>query len=433
MPVKRTLAALAAFMLFAAVPAAASNDPGFSNQWGMGKVQAEQAWGTGTGAGVVIAIVDTGVDLQHEDLKDKLVPGINCIGGCKEGSSGQDGEGHGTHVAGIAAAATFNGRGVAGTAPGAKIMPVRVLNKDGEGSDADVSQGIRWAADHGASVINLSLSGQDQAFFGPGSTFGSALAYAWGKGAIPVVTAGNQFLLSSGYDEHNAIVVTATDRNDNKPDFASVVGDAKWGMAAPGGANHVDPFNPTGAVRAGPNDIFSTYWDSDEPGSHNLYAYSAGTSMSAPFISGAAAILRGLGLSPQATVDRLISTTDDVGPPGQDETFGYGRLNLARAVQGLGPSGTSGGTGSGTSPGKKRVISANAPPPAASLPPTSTAAAPDAPTATVLADQVGNEDDPRALGSDRQNEMRLWPLLAFLLLAGSSTGLFVHMRARTGG
>src|SRR5207249_216773 len=134
------------------------NDPLFPHQWGLTQIKAPDAWAHGAlGAGVTIAIVDTGVDLNHPDLGSKIVAGADLVSGetCTPGD--QDLNGHGTHVAGIAAALTNNGIGVAGTAPDAKIMPVRVLDSTGSGSTDDVAAGIRWAADHGAQVINLSL------------------------------------------------------------------------------------------------------------------------------------------------------------------------------------------------------------------------------------------------------------------------------------
>src|SRR3712207_6263836 len=164
------LALTAAGVLAASVlaPANASNDPLWDRQWGPQQVRADQAWATSTGAGTVIAVVDSGVDLSHPDLQGKLVAGTTTIG-CAKGQTtcgngdwkGVDGVGqandtHGTHVAGIAAAATNNGIGIAGVAPDAKIMPVKVL-EDGSGDSGAISAGIVWAADHGADVINLSL------------------------------------------------------------------------------------------------------------------------------------------------------------------------------------------------------------------------------------------------------------------------------------
>ncbi len=309
-------------LILPAAPAAGSNDPRFPQQWGLAKIGAESAWQTGTGERVIIAVVDTGVDLAHEDLSSKLVAGADFI---DLGSSPMDQNGHGTHVAGIAAAITGNGLGVAGTAPGARIMPVRVLDQNGDGFASDVEAGIRWAADNGAKVINLSLGGYAEVVLGSG--FSDALEYAWSKGAIPVVSAGNEFLSISGYEDDPALVVSATDKNDGKPDFSNGVGFAQWGMAAPGGSSTYEPST---------DDIISSYFDPARPSVHNLYAYARGTSMAAPYVSGAAATLLSLGLSPQQTVDRLLATARDVGTPGRDVTFGAGRLDLQAAVRGLG-------------------------------------------------------------------------------------------------
>jgi len=326
-------------------PAVAASDPLRGRQWGLSRVGAPQAWDAGRGKGITIAVVDSGVDLGHEDLRSRLVLGHDFVDG--DGHP-QDEEGHGTHVAGIAAAAAGNGRGIAGVAPLARIMPVRVLDGDGTGSASDVAAGIRWAVENGADVINLSLGDLGQPLFGP--AFSDALDYAWANGAIPVVAAGNEFLLSSGYSTEPAIVVGATDRNDGKPGYASSVGSARWGMAAPGGAGGVAPRE---------DDILSAYWT---PGGRNGYAYLAGTSMAAPHVSGGAAILRSLGLSPQETVDRLLDTAHDIGPPGRDSTFGHGRLNVAAAVRGLSGAGVSSGGSPASGAGGPSQASPAAPP-----------------------------------------------------------------------
>ena len=151
------------------------NDPLFPREWGLRQVKAPAAWARGArGAGITIAVVDSGVDLSHPDLRSKLVAGKDLVRAAA-GLSGpgcpgpQDENGHGTHVAGIAAAVTNNGIGVAGTAPAAKIMPVRVLDASGGGEQTAVDAGIRWAADHGARVINLSL-GSDTPVLGSGAS-----------------------------------------------------------------------------------------------------------------------------------------------------------------------------------------------------------------------------------------------------------------------
>lgn len=303
-----------------ALPAAAASvtDELFSRQWGLAKVGAPAAWDTSAGSGTTIAVVDTGVDLRHPDLKGNLVSGYDFVANdevpqdeTSDTSDPQDSRctgnpGHGTHVAGIAAALANNdGIGIAGVAPQARIMPVRVLGKYGCGNIDNVAEGIRWAADHNAHVINLSL-GESPIFRNVlGSLMEDAIEHAWRKGAVVVVAAGNDAIFPSGYRLVNAIVVAATDRNDQKAGFSNLPADAKWGMAAPG------------------SEVISTI-------PVNNYAEFSGTSMAAPHVAGAAAALRCLGLGNQQTVDRILSTADKVGPE-----FGHGRLNVGRAVAGL--------------------------------------------------------------------------------------------------
>ncbi len=360
--------------LAGATPAAGggADDPAFAQglQWGLDRIGAPGAWSQARGAGVTIAIVDSGADLGHEDFvnedKTSQIAGhTSCVGsggtasGCK--GSGQDDNGHGTHVAGIAAAATGNSRGVAGVAPDAKLLIVKVLQNEAgcdrregdcvaEGSPADVAAGIRWAVDHGATVINLSLGNTRQSVFGP--SFADAIDDAWARGAVPVVAAGNDFLLPSGFSNEPAIVVAATTRSDTKAEYSNttgspvnVVGDARWGVAAPGGEGDADQQS----CETKPNGVISTYFDPRYGA--NQYACVAGTSMAAPHVSGAIAVLLSQGLSPQQAVDRLLATADDIGPKGKDTTFGAGRINLSRAV-GTGPTSTTvGGGGGGTGGG----------------------------------------------------------------------------------
>ena len=289
--------------------AAAPDDPGFAKQWNMRKIGIPSAWTVGNGEGVTIAVVDTGVNLAHPDLASKIVQGKNFV---QDGRPPDDDNGHGTHVAGIAAALANNARGVVGVAPGARIMPVKVLDARMRGFDA--TEAIRWAVDHGADIINLSFSGSLQGVTGP--PFDEAVRYAWSKGVICVAAAGNTYLFDSGYADDPVVVVTATNRHDRKPHYANAVGQAKWGIAAPGGGGELDPKEDR---------VFSTW-------RHNRYAYNHGTSMAAPHVAGAAAILRGLGLTPEQTVSRLLATAKDLGRPGWDSTFGAGRLDVAAAV-----------------------------------------------------------------------------------------------------
>ena len=337
---------LALFLsVLAAPPAKAVEDTAIRLQWALELIRAPQAWSIGRGAGTTIAVLDTGVDLGHEDLSSKILPGRSFVA-----APVQDDRGHGTHVAGIAAAVTDNGRGVAGTAPDAKILPVRVLDSDGGGTNEEISRGIRYAADQRATVINLSLGPEVPLVFSTlDNSLVRAIDYAWSKGSIVVIAAGNNFVPVSEYGNVKAIVVAAVGRDDRVTSYSTGVGGAMWSMAAPGGSSS--------SAEGG---VLSTYWIANK---QNSYAYLAGTSMATPHVAGAAAVLRGLGLSPQQTVDRLLATAKDLGPDGKDNDYGSGRLDVAAAVAGLKPApstattapGTvtsrpSSGTGSNTSP-----------------------------------------------------------------------------------
>jgi len=209
-------------VVLVATAAGASNDAAFEKQWGLAKIGAPEAWAHSTGAGVRVGIVDTGVDLNHEDLAGRVVEHTSCVGSggdpakCK--GSAQDDQGHGTHVAGIVAANRDNGVGIAGVAPDAELVVVKALNAAGSGTVADINAGIKWVVDHGARVVNLSLG--DPNFIVTsllGTDMREGIEYAWSKGAVPVVASGNSNLLglglgSSNYGSLNALVVGATGR-----------------------------------------------------------------------------------------------------------------------------------------------------------------------------------------------------------------------------
>ena len=327
---RRRVVAVLAGLALAAVsspPANASDDPFFEKQWGISTVGAPAAWAKSTGKGIRIGIVDTGIDLSHEDLAARIVESTSCID--TQGNSlncvgsAQDDFGHGTHVAGIAAAVKDNGAGVAGVAPDAELVVAKVFKGATANSD-DVVAGIKWVVDHGAKVVNLSLGG---ALFVVAATFGSELAagveYAWARGAVPVLASGNDDLFKAGigsaqYGDLNALVVGATGHDDNVAGYSSPTGNAKWALVAPGG---------TGGQTAADN-IYSTYWAKDK---ENQYGYLAGTSMAAPHVTGAVALLLAQGLTKQQAVERILATTDAV-PCGPNSEYCRGRLNVARAT-----------------------------------------------------------------------------------------------------
>ncbi len=331
----------------AALGAGEANDPVYTQglQWGLERIGAPQAWAAGTGEGITIAVIDSGIDLEHEDLADKVAAHTSCLGTggdpAKCSGSAQDDNGHGTHVAGIAAAETNNNRGVAGVAPGADLIAIRVLVNEctdagcsATGTAGDVAAGIRWAVDHGADIVNLSLGGGtvEQIL---GCAFCEAVDYAWSKGVIAVIAAGNDALLPTGFGDEPAVVVSATTREDARASYSNgssgILRTARWPVSAPGGEK--ESTSADCATGGRPQGVLSTYWIG---GQRDQYACLAGTSMAAPHVSGALAILRSQGLSASAAIDRLLGTARDLGSPGRDAAFGVGLIDVARAA-GPGP------------------------------------------------------------------------------------------------
>jgi subtilisin family serine protease len=317
-------------LAFVALPASASDDARFGEQWSLQKIGAPAAWANTTGAGVRIGIVDTGVDLEHEDLAGKIVAHTSCIGAqgdpARCAGSGQDEQGHGTHVAGISAAWKDNHIGVAGVAPDAELVVAKVLGAAGNGTTEDINAGIRWVVDHGAKVVNLSLGDPNYLITSlNGTPLSEGIEYAWTHGAIPVLASGNTnplgagLLGSSDYGSLNAIVVGASGPADQVAPYSSPLGNAKWSLMAPGGIGGGTPGR----------DILSTIW---KKGERNQYAALAGTSMAAPHVTGALALLVAQGYGQQAAVDRLLASADHNVSCGLNSSNCAGRLDVAKAT-----------------------------------------------------------------------------------------------------
>lgn len=280
-----------------------------------------------TGKGQVIAIVDTGVDLTHPDLAPKLVPGVNTA---ESGKTAADDQGHGTNCAGIAASLEDKQGGIIGVAPGAKIMPVKVLGADGSGSDASVAEGIRWAADHGATVISLSLGGPSAT-----QTGAEAVKYALSKGAVVVAAMGNNGSGSKSYPAAypGVIAVGASDINDKITSFSQY---GSWISVSAPGYSILSTF-PTYHVSG--MDDYQQNKDFMEKFGMRMelkYAYVTGTSQATPHVAGLAALVRSM--NPSLTPDQVKAKIEKAAArtPGMTSSFdihyGYGRMDALKAL-----------------------------------------------------------------------------------------------------
>lgn len=296
-----------------------------SGQYGLRKAKVNDAWDVGRGsAAVTIAVLDTGIDPAHPDLAAAVVPGARFLSSPDSScttTDERDDNGHGTHVAGIAAASGDDGTGIAGAAFGVRVMAIKVMDCTGSGRTSDMAAAVTYAADHGARVINMSFGGNSHS-----STLEAAINYALGKGVVLVASAGNCGQVNekcptadgikypAGYS--GVLSVGATDQNDAIASFSTA--NTSVGISAPG-------------VR-----ILSTFpsypiGTATEP---RPYALMNGTSMSSPLVAGIAALL--LVQRPELTASQvtqhLRATADDLGAAGWDPEYGHGRVNAFRAL-----------------------------------------------------------------------------------------------------
>ena len=310
------------------------NDPYYSPyQWNFdnsvnGGVGAEEAWEIATGTGVIVAVIDTGVAYEDysiyrraPDLADtSFTAGYDFV---NNDTHPNDDNSHGTHVAGTIAETTGNGVGVAGLAYGATLMPIKVLDRYGSGSYSDVADGIRFAADNGAKVINLSLGGG-----APATYLEEALAYAYNKGVTIVAAAGNDGKNSLSYPAayNNYVIAVGATRYDRARSSYSNYGTG-LDIVAPGGDTSVDQ-NGDGY---GDGILQQTFGST--PGSFGYYFFQ-GTSMATPHVAAGAALVisRGAADTPAEVRSALESSATDLGATGYDTGYGFGLLNAAAAL-----------------------------------------------------------------------------------------------------
>jgi subtilisin family serine protease len=289
------------------------NDPKAGQQYSLKVTKVADAWDTQVGTKeTIIAIIDSGVDMTHPDLKAKLVPGWNTL---DKNDKPTDDHGHGTHCAGIAAAIADNNEGVAGVAPGVGLMSVKVLDAKGRGSDATIAEGVVWAADHGAKVMSMSLG-----LYKRSQVIEDALQYALDKDVTLVASAGNNNAENDPVSAphlpstHPGVIeVAATDSKDQKARFSN--------------------FGKTVSVAAPGVDILSTL-PTYNVGRDLNYGLMSGTSMASPFVAGLAGLVRSqYPTMKQAEVKAHIQKmADDLGTSGFDPQFGFGRVNGLKAV-----------------------------------------------------------------------------------------------------
>ena len=285
------------------------NDPFYSKQWNLRSINVESAWDDTKGAGVTVAVIDTGIS-RVPDLKDaKFVKGYDFV---NDREAADDDNGHGTHVAGTVAQSTNNGYGVAGIAYEANLMPLKVLSASGGGTVADIAEAIRFAADHDADIINMSLGGG-----GESQVMEEAINYAHQKGVFIVAAAGNEGQNSASYPAryNHVLGVAATDSAGEKAPYSNF--GAGVDISAPGGSE-------TGKILQDTID--------PETGVADIQGFQ-GTSMAAPHVAGVAALVKAAGIQEPDEILRVLKQSVRVVQDDPLNHFGAGHLDAAAAVK----------------------------------------------------------------------------------------------------
>ena len=280
------------------------NDPYVGNEWHLSKIQAFQAWGGTVGrSDVVVAVLDSGVNMNQPDLAGRLLPGYDFVNATQTIT---DDFGHGTAVTGTIVANGNNAQGVAGVAYGCSVLPVKVMDNNGFAPYSTIAAGIKYAVDNGARVINLSVAGTS-----PSATLQDAIDYAWSNNVVVVAAAGNSADSTVQYPAacDHVLSVSSTAPGDSLSYFSSFGSYVK--ISAPG------------------ETIWTTQRDLNNP-----YGAWRGTSFASPVVASVAALV--ISANPTLSNDQVMAlleqTADDIGTPGYDIFFGYGRVNALRAV-----------------------------------------------------------------------------------------------------
>lgn len=334
-----------------ATPAPAHADWVRDEQWQLSELDAADAWRYATGDGVTVAVLDSGVDADQPDLRGQVLPGADLVDGATDGRV--DHVGHGTTVAALIAGRADDGDGVTGLAPGAKILPVRVLDDKNKYDDAGVvARGVRWAVDHGASIVNLSLGGTLRS-----EPLAQAVAYAAARNVIVVACTGNQDSSGAGsapgtgagsgpaeqvwYPAREPGVIAVAGLAAAEPAGArDGVGSPAPGRPATGSGGQGEPGGSGGGQRlwagsiTGPETVLTapaTNLLGAKPGG---YWWVQGTSFATPLVAATAALVRSRWplLSAAAVINRLVRGARDLGPAGRDDQYGFGEVDPVAAL-----------------------------------------------------------------------------------------------------
>jgi type VII secretion-associated serine protease mycosin len=372
-----------------AEPLPVAGDTVRDDQWQLEALNVAEAWAYANGSGVTVAVIDSGVDAGHDDLRGQVLPGLDLVD--PKGDGDTDQVGHGTTVSAIIAGRNDDADGVVGIAPKARILPVRVLDAENRYNDAIVvAKGVRWAVDHGARVINLSLGGN-----GSSAALAAALDYAFAKDVVVIACTGN---VSASSDsgvwyparEPGVIAVAGMERDDQRLWSGSITG-TETVITAPA----------TELVGARPGG----YWKVQ------------GTSFAAPMVAGTAALIRSRWPTMPAgeVINRIVRTAGDRGPAGRDAVFGFGMVNPTGALTAPVPAVLDNPLDTSPSPGIARFGSAPVP---GQTEPAPTATATDLPPRAQDAAESGGGAAPDSMGTTDPARRGWWAAgLLFLISA----------------